>query len=133
MAEIRVIYKKKPVKILDELADQLLNDYHNCDSIQEQVKAWNRFRSELFKNSLGLMHCLWRRDVLNEIIETGLINDEEFVSAEFEDEFFKRKKRFVQRFKQLRKSFIATIASERVRSHIVEACKCFLSVLTKPR
>lgn len=126
MAEIKVIYKKKRAKILDDLVNQLINDCQNCNSIGDQFKAWNRFRSDLFKNSLGLMHCLWRQNFVSEIIETGLINDEEFVSAEFEDEFFKKKKRFVQRFKQLRKSFITTTPSERVQSHILEACRCFL-------
>ena len=113
-------------KKIDEIVNKFIDEINNSHSIAEKSKAYDKFRSDLLQNSLGLVHCLLNEAFLTDVIETGIIIDEDFIGSEFDDEVFKKKKVFIKRFKELRRSFVKKEPSNRVQSHLVEAIKCFL-------
>lgn len=118
--------QKNEDKIIDDLFHKLLNktDYAKSDS--DRIKAYNHLKRELIKKSLSLMTCLWSTLILQEIIRDDVMQDDDFIGEVFENEVWKERDNIIDRFKKLRKSFIKTKPSDKVKDILAEATKCYV-------
>jgi len=118
--------EKKEDKIVDELFHNFLSEINCAKSRSDWIKAYNHLRQELLKKSLSLMTCLWCAPILQEIIQDDIMQDDDFIGNVFENEVWKGRDSIINRFKKLRKSFIKTKPSNKVKDILAEATKCYL-------
>lgn len=116
--------QKNEDKIVDELFHKCLSEIDCAKSDSDRFKIYNNLRHELLKKSLSLMTCLWSTPILKEIIQDDM--DDDFIGNAFENEVWKDLDNIIDRFKKLRKSFIKTKASDKVKDMLGEATRCYV-------
>jgi len=118
--------QKNEDNIIDELFHKFLNKIDYAKSDSDRIKAYNHSKRELIKKSLTLMTCLWSTPILQESIRDDVMQDDDFIGEVFENEVWKDRDNIIDRFKKLRKSFIKTKPSDKVKSILAEVTKCYL-------
>ncbi|MBW1793062.1 MAG: DUF4145 domain-containing protein [Deltaproteobacteria bacterium] len=118
--------KKNEDKIIDELFHEFLTEVNHAKSDPERFKAYNNFRQKLLKKSLSLMTCLWSKPVLQEMILDDIMQDDDFIGDVFENEVLEDRDNIIDRFKNLRKSFIKTKLSDKIKDILGEATRCYV-------
>ena len=118
--------QKNEDKIIDELFHKFLSEIDYAKSDSERIKAYNHLKRELLKKSLSLMSCLWSTPILQEIIQDDIMQDDDFIGDVFENEVWKDRDNIIDRFKKLRKSFIKTKPSDKVKDILGEATNCYV-------
>jgi len=118
--------QKNEDKIIDELFHKFLSEVDYAKSDLERIKAYNHLKRKLLKKSLSLMSCLWSTPILQEIIQDDIMQDDNFIGDVFENEVWKDRDNIIDRFKKLRKSFIKTKPSDKVKDILGEATNCYV-------